>query len=314
VRITVIGTGAWGSTLATLAAENGHQITRWSRRLGTSLANAIVDAEVLLCAVSMQAIREVIGQIPDLAPNTIIVSATKGLDAETATEYSLPLLPSQLWEFGFPRNPIVVLSGPNLATEIQQGLPAATVAASQDLAAAAVVQTIFASQRFRVYTNPDRLGVELCGALKNVIAIAVGTCDGLHLGTNAKSALITRGLAEMIRLGQHWGIDPGTFYGLAGIGDLLATCSSALSRNYQVGYALAQGKTIEAILTDLQGTAEGVNTTNVLLQLAAQQNIELPIATQVGKLIQAKITPQVAMQALMERQQKAESVIRGKFT
>jgi glycerol-3-phosphate dehydrogenase (NAD(P)+) len=307
VRITVIGAGAWGGTLAAIAAENNHPTTLWSRRLGTPLAAAVADAEVLLCAISMQAIRDVIAQIPHLSPNTLIVSATKGLDAETATEYSLPLLPSQLWELAFPRNPIVVLSGPNLATEIQRGLPAATVAASHDVAAATVIQAIFASPRFRVYTNVDRLGVELCGALKNVIAIAVGTCDGLHLGTNAKSALITRGLAEMIRLGEHWEIEPGTFYGLAGMGDLLATCSSALSRNYQVGFALAQGKAIDAILTDLQGTAEGVNTTNVLLQLAAQQNIELPIATQVGALIQAKTTPQVAMQALMDRDQKAES-------
>jgi glycerol-3-phosphate dehydrogenase (NAD(P)+) len=306
VRITVIGAGAWGSTLAALAAENEHSITLWSRRLGTPLALAIANADVVLCAISMKAMRAVIGQIPDLAPQTIVVSATKGLDPETATEYSLPLLPSQLWEIAFPHHPIVVLAGPNLAMEIQQGLPAATVVASHDLAAAATIQSIFASKRFRVYTNPDRLGVELCGALKNVIAIAVGTCDGLALGTNAKSALITRGLAEMIRLGQHWGIDPGTFYGLAGMGDLLATCSSVLSRNYQVGYALAQGQSIAEILAHLQGTAEGINTTQVLLQLAAQQNIELPIAQQVGQLIQQQTTPPMAMQTLMERERKAE--------
>jgi glycerol-3-phosphate dehydrogenase (NAD(P)+) len=306
VRITVIGAGAWGGTLAAIAAENGHEITVWSRRLGTPLAAAIADAEVLLCAISMTAIRDVIDQMPQLAPHTIIVSATKGLDPETATEYTLPLLPSQLWEFAFPRQPIVVLSGPNLATEIQQGLPAATVVASRNLAAATVIQGVFASPRLRVYTNADRLGVELCGALKNVIAIAVGTCDGLHLGTNAKSALITRGLAEMIRLGEHWRVDTETFYGLAGMGDLLATCSSNLSRNYQVGYALSQGKAIDQILTQLQGTAEGLNTTAVLLQLAAQQNIDLPIATQVGALIQGQTTPQLAMQTLMERHPKAE--------
>jgi glycerol-3-phosphate dehydrogenase (NAD(P)+) len=306
VRITVIGAGAWGSTLAAIATENHHPTTVWSRRLGTPLAAAIADAEILLCAISMQAIRSVISQIPRLAPNTIIVSATKGLDPETATAYSLPLLPSQLWEVAFPRQPIVVLSGPNLAAEIQRGLPAATVAASQDLAAAAVIQAIFASPRLRVYTNPDRLGVELCGALKNVIAIAVGTCDGLALGTNAKSALITRGLAEMIRLGDHWGIAAETFYGLAGMGDLLATCSSNLSRNYQVGYALAQGQSIDQILTNLQGTAEGINTTAVLLQLAKQQNIDLPIATEVGQLINQQTTPQMAMQALMQREPKAE--------
>jgi glycerol-3-phosphate dehydrogenase (NAD(P)+) len=303
VRITVIGAGAWGRTLAQLAAENGHEITLWSRRSDITLAAAIAPADVVLSAISMKGVGEVAAQIPGLNPEVIIVSATKGLDPTTS---GLPLLPSQLWQAAFPTQPIVVLSGPNLATEIQQGLPAATVAASDNLNAATTIQTVFSSRRFRVYTNPDRLGVELCGALKNVIAIAVGTCDGLNLGTNAKSALITRGLAEMIRLGQYWGIDPGTFYGLAGMGDLLATCSSALSRNYQVGYALAQGQSIAQILTDLQGTAEGVNTTNVLLQLAAQQNIELPIAQQVGQLLQQQTTPAIAMQTLMEREQKAE--------
>jgi glycerol-3-phosphate dehydrogenase (NAD(P)+) len=306
VRITVIGGGAWGTTLATLAEENGHPVNLWSRRLGTPLDSAIADAEVVLTAISMVAIRDVIAQIPRLSPDTIIVSATKGLDLETATAASLPLLPSQLWQIGFPRNPIVVLSGPNLAAEIQQGLPAATVAASETATAAAQIQTLFSSPRFRVYTNPDRLGVELCGALKNVIAIAVGVCDGLQLGTNAKSALITRGLAEMLRIGQHWGIDPGTFYGLAGLGDLMATCSSALSRNYQVGNALAQGQPIAHILTQLKGTAEGVNTVAVLLQLAQQQSIELPIVDQIGQLIAQKTTPRSAMLALMEREQKPE--------
>ncbi len=303
MRITVIGAGAWGRTLAQLAAENGHEITLWSRRSDITLADAIATSEIILSAISMKGVREVAVQIPELNPEVIIVSATKGLDP-TAT--GLPSLPSQLWQAAFPTQPIVVLSGPNLATEIQQGLPAATVAASDNLKAATTIQAVFSSRRFRVYTNPDRLGVELCGALKNVIAIAVGTCDGLALGNNAKSALITRGLAEMIRLGQYWGIDPGTFYGLAGMGDLLATCSSALSRNYQVGYALAQGRSLDQILTDLQGTAEGINTTHVLLQLAAQQQIELPIAQQVGALIHGKTTPQVAMQTLMERHQKAE--------
>jgi glycerol-3-phosphate dehydrogenase (NAD(P)+) len=303
VRITVIGAGAWGRTLAGLAAENGHEITLWSRRSDQSLAEAIAPAQVILSAISMKGVGEVSRQIPPLAPDVIILSATKGLAPSVE---GLPLLPSQLWQGAFPHNPIVVLSGPNLAAEIQQGLPAATVAASADQTAATTIQTVFSSRRFRVYTNADRLGVELCGALKNVMAIAVGTCDGLNLGTNAKSALITRGLAEMIRIGQYWGIDPGTFYGLAGLGDLLATCSSALSRNYQVGYALAQGQTIGQILAQLEGTAEGVNTTTVLLQLAAQQQIDLPIAVQVGQLLNQQTTPQAAMQTLMERGQKAE--------
>lgn len=306
MHITVIGAGAWGSTLATLAAENNHQITLWSRHMGTPLTATISNANVIVCASSMSGVRQVIEQVGVLSPDVIIVSATKGLDAESSSIDQLPLLPSQLWQAALPQNAIVVLSGPNLAAEIQQGLPAATVAASEDLTAAETIQTVFSSSRFRVYTNPDRLGVELCGALKNVIAIAVGVCDGLSLGTNAKSALITRGLSEITRIGQHWGINPATFYGLAGIGDLMATCNSSLSRNYQVGFALAQGKSIEQILTELQGTAEGINTTAVLLQLAAQQQIELPIVTQVAKLLAQETTPQSAIQSLMERQYKPE--------
>ncbi len=306
MHITVVGAGAWGSTLATLAAENNHQITLWSRRMGKPLTAAITNANVIVCASSMRGVRQVIKQVGALSSDVVIVSATKGLDPESSSTNQLPLLPSQLWQAVLPQNSIVVLSGPNLAAEIQQGLPAATVVASEDREAATTIQAIFSSSRFRVYTNSDRLGVELCGALKNVIAIAVGVCDGLHLGTNAKSALITRGLSEIIRIGQYWGINPDTFYGLAGIGDLMATCNSPLSRNYQVGYALAQGKTVEQILTELKGTAEGLNTTAVLLKLAAQQKIELPITTQVAKLMAQETTPQSAIQSLMERQKKPE--------
>lgn len=307
MHLTVIGTGAWGSTLAAIAAENDHQVSLWSRRMGTSLKAAIAPAHVILCAVSMKGVREIAAQIQDISADVIILSATKGLDIATATRDSLPLLPSQIWAQALPLNPIVVLSGPNLATEIQQGLPAASVAASEDGAAAQTIQQMFSSKRFRVYTNPDRLGVELCGALKNVIAIAVGASDGLNLGTNAKSGLITRGLAEMIRIGERWGMSPNTFYGLAGIGDLMATCSSSLSRNYQVGYALAQGKPIEEILINLAGTAEGVNTTAVLLELALQQGIDLPIVTQVGKLIAGDTDAQTAMEMLMSRDVKVEN-------
>jgi glycerol-3-phosphate dehydrogenase (NAD(P)+) len=262
---------------------------------------------MIIFALSMKAVRQVIAQIPDVPPQSILVSATKGLDPESVSATALPLLPSQLWQARFPQQPVVVLSGPNLAKEIQQGLPAATVVASQDLQAAQVVQTAFSSPRLRIYTNPDPLGVELGGALKNVIAIAVGTCDGLHLGVNAKSALITRGLAEIIRLGIYWGAQPDTFYGLSGLGDLLATCSSALSRNYQVGYGLAQGRDLADILDHLEGTAEGVNTAGVLLQLAQQQQIELPISEQVYHLLHQHVTPQAATQALMSRDYKPET-------
>lgn len=308
MKITIVGAGAWGTTLATLAQENGHEVILWSRSSATSLQAAIAGSQAIVSAISMKGVRSIVQQLQTigLGTETILVSATKGLDPNSGTATALPKLPSQLWQAAFPDNPVVVLSGPNLSKEIQQGLPAATVVASDRPAAATQVQTLFSSPRFRVYTNDDPLGVELGGALKNVMAIAVGTCDGLNLGTNAKSGLITRGLAEMIRIGVHWGAKADTFYGLSGMGDLMATCSSVLSRNYQVGYGLAQGQTLTEILAHLEGTAEGVNTTQVLLQVAQHQGIELPIAEQVYGLIQGQITPQEAIAALMSRVSKPE--------
>jgi glycerol-3-phosphate dehydrogenase (NAD(P)+) len=306
VRITVLGAGAWGATLAAIAQENQYPVHIWSRRQAVSIVEAVADADVILSAISMKGVREIIAQLSHLKPGAIVVSATKGLDPDTVSATSLPLLPSEIWQARFPEHPTIVLSGPNLSKEIANGLPAATVVAGEP-EAAPIIQTIFSSNRFRVYTNDDRLGVELGGALKNVIAIAVGACDGLNLGTNAKSALITRGLAEIIRLGSYWGAKPDTFYGLAGLGDLLATCSSPLSRNYQVGFGLARGRSLEDILTHLEGTAEGVNTTAVLLQLAEAQKIELPISYQVSRLLRGEVTPQEATQQLMQRDSKAES-------
>jgi glycerol-3-phosphate dehydrogenase (NAD(P)+) len=301
--IAVLGTGAWGSALATLAADNGHTICLWSRSAETSLEDTLAGADVVVSAISMKGVAALAKRIQaiQLAPNAILVSATKGLDPVTRHT------PSQLWQDALPNHPIVVLSGPNLSKEIDQGLPAATVVASADEQAATLVQTLFSSERFRVYTNSDPIGTELGGTLKNVIAIAVGVCDGLQLGTNAKSALITRALTEMIRVGTHLGGQPETFFGLAGLGDLLATCSSALSRNYRVGYGLAQGKNLDEILEELHSTAEGVNTTNVLIDLANREQIAVPIARQVHRLLTGKITPQQAVEALMERDLKPES-------
>jgi glycerol-3-phosphate dehydrogenase (NAD(P)+) len=304
VKVVVLGAGAWGSTLADLLVENGQDVQVWSRRSPLDLAQITGNADVLLSAVSMKGVRALSEQIPMLKPTCIILSATKGLDAP-ASPSDLPFLPSQIWQAAFAANPVVVLSGPNLSQEINDRKPAASVIGGAD-PAVDVVQQLFASRRFRVYTNGDRLGVELGGTLKNVMAIAVGACDGLNLGTNAKSALVTRGLAEMIRLGIHWGAKPETFYGLSGLGDLMATCSSALSRNYQVGYGLAQGQTLAEVLMALKGTAEGVNTTEVLLTVADRQGIELPIATQVSRLLRGQVTPQVAMEELMRRDSKAE--------
>ncbi len=298
-NVAVIGTGAWGSVLAKLV--QAPTVVSWSRRSGADLRQSIGSSQMIVSAVSMAGVQEVINDLSgQLAPEQIIVTTTKGLDLATNST------PAQLWTAAFPQNAIVVLSGPNLSAEIQQGLPAATVVASHHLEAAIQVQTVFSSAQFRVYTNHDPLGVELGGTVKNVMAIAAGTCDGLGLGTNAKAALMTRGLAEIIRIGKQWGAKPETFYGLSGLGDLLATCNSALSRNYQVGYGLAQGLDLNQVLGNLTGTAEGVNTTKVLMQIACQNRVELPITTMVDRLLQGQITPSEALTALMMRDSKAE--------
>ncbi len=300
-QITIIGAGAWGGALANLTQINGYEPTIWSRNCGELLADTISGKIAIVSAVSMSGVRSVIKQLAgSIEPSQIIVTATKGLDAQTN------FTPAQLWRIAFPENPIVVLSGPNLSLEIQQGLPAATVVASQDSLAATKIQEIFSSPKFRVYTNDDPIGVEIAGTVKNVIAIAAGTCDGLKLGNNAKSALLTRGLAEIIRIGQYWGGKTETFYGLSGLGDLLTTCNSPLSRNYQVGYGLAQGKTLDRVLADLQGTAEGVNTTRVLIEIANHNQIYMPITVLVGRMLQGQITAQEAIIALMSRDRKSE--------
>ncbi|MBW4496542.1 MAG: NAD(P)H-dependent glycerol-3-phosphate dehydrogenase [Oscillatoria princeps RMCB-10] len=300
--LAIIGAGVWGMTLAGLVSANGHRVRLWSRQCEESLEDVVAGAEIVLSAVSVKGVRSVVSQLQSgpLSAGTTIVTATKGLDPQTTST------PSQLWQEAFPSQQVVVLAGPNLSKEIQQGLPAATVVACRDAAAAGRVQAVFSSSSFRVYTNADPLGVELGGTLKNVMAIAAGVCDGLQLGTNAKAALLTRALTEIIRIGTHWGAQAETFYGLSGLGDLLATCNSPLSRNYQVGYQLAHGKTLPAILAQLEGTAEGVNTTQVLIERANLQGIYVPISYQVYRLLQGEITPQHAVEALMLRALKPE--------
>ncbi len=300
--VAILGTGAWGSTLGAIAQRNQHRTTFWSYRGNAPLESVVKDAVIILSAVSMKGVIPTVEKLKklDLPAEKIIVTATKGLDPQTTRT------PSQIWQTAFPNNPVVVLSGPNLSQEIARGLPAATVVASRNLTAAEKVQDIFASDTFRVYVNEDPLGTELGGTLKNVIAIASGVCDGMNLGTNAKAALLTRALPEMIRIGTHLGASGETFFGLSGLGDLIATCDSPLSRNYQVGYQLARNKKLEQILEELEGTAEGVNTTNVLVKIADMEAIAIPIARQVHRLLRGKITPTEAIQALMERDLKPE--------
>ena len=304
LRLAILGAGAWGSALAGLARRNGHAVQVWSRRGCLTLAEVVSKTDAILSAISMKGVASVAQQLSELEipPQVVLVTATKGLDSQTTRT------PSQLFRKQFPHHAIAVLSGPNLSQEIEQGLPAATVLASTDSLAAQKVQRLFASEQFRVYTSADPLGAELGGTLKNVIAIAVGVCDGLSLGTNAKSALITRALPEVIRIGMKLGAaDVETFYGLSGLGDMLATCSSSLSRNYRVGYGLAQGKSLPQILEELGGTAEGVNTAHVLMEIAERENIAAPISREVDRLLHGQITPRQAVEALMERELKPEA-------
>ncbi len=301
-KLTIVGAGAWGTALAEIAQRKRSRVCLWSRRSEISLAAAVENASVILSAVSMAGVPSVVAQLAalNLPPETILVTATKGLDPATT------LTPSRIFQATFPHHPVVVVSGPNLSQEITQGLPAATVVASTDAAAAARVQALLSSPTFRVYTSDDPLGAELGGTLKNVIAIAVGVCEGLHLGSNARSALITRALPEIIRVGTRLGGKAETFLGLSGLGDLLATCTSALSRNYRVGYGLAQGKPLNQILHELGSTAEGVNTTPVLVKIAQREGLAVPITYEVYRLLRQEITAQQAVEALMERDLKPE--------
>ena len=300
--VAVLGTGAWGSALGRIVQKNGCNVRFWSHRGAVPLKAVVEDAEIIVSAVAMKGVLPTVDRLQalSLSKRQIVVTATKGLDLDTT------LTAGQIWYSAFPRNPVVVLSGPNLAREIEQGLPTATVLASYDLAAAELAQSVFNSDIFRAYINQDPLGTELGGTLKNIIAIAAGACDGMKLGTNAKAALLTRALPEMIRIGTSLGASAETFFGLSGLGDLIATCNSPLSRNYQVGYGLAQGRTLNDILANLSGTVEGINTTNVAIAIANSQAIAVPITRQVYRLLHYKIDPTTAIQALMARELRPE--------
>jgi glycerol-3-phosphate dehydrogenase (NAD(P)+) len=303
-EIAFLGGGAWGTTLAQLANANGHHVKLWSRSQVIPLAEAILGVDMIVSCLPMSAVATVASDLATMGipERTILLSTTKGLDPATSQP------PSSCWLQLFPQHPLVILSGPNLASEICQGLPTATVVASSDQQAAQQVQACFSSERFRVYTATDWRGVELGGVLKNVIAIAAGISDGLGLGSNARSALMTRGLAEMIQVGSHWGAQSETFFGLSGMGDLLATCHSNLSRNYQIGFALGSGKTLQHALAALKGTAEGVYTAPILMHYAHRVGLNVPITEQVCAVLSGTSPPIQAFAALMNRRLRGESL------
>lgn len=338
-KLAILGGGSWGLTLAWLAAQRfclegnlAHtQVVLWCRsqekaqalnanrtlefpvpmtlpatvEVTSDLAYALKDAQVVELVVTTQATRAVaqaMRQTGQLHPNAIVVNCSKGVELDTLQPLSKVLteeLPGQL---------LAVLSGPTLAKEILKGLPTAASVASANPAVCEYLQThLSCSKRFRLYSNEDLLGVELGGALKNVFAIASGYMQAKGFGENARASLITRGLAEMARLSAFLGADLQTIYGLSGLGDLLATCNSPLSRNYQVGYRLGQGEKLEAILADMKVTAEGVNTAYAVGRLAEQLKLEAPITRLVIAFLEgAMVSDEAMIKSLMSRKLKAE--------
>lgn len=303
LRIAVIGLGAWGSTLAALFEEQGHQVQGWSRRHGGSPQQAIAKADLVVMAASLHGVRSLVPQLaPDWPAGVPLLSCSKGIDLE------LQCTPSQLWRRELPDLPVVVLSGPNLATELAEGLPAASVLASDNQSLAAELQQALSSERLRLYTNNDPVGTEVAGALKNVMAIAAGVCDGLALGANAKASLLCRGLVEMGLVIQGLGGDAPSLYGLAGLGDLLATANSNLSRNYRFGLALAEGLDRDAALARVGATVEGAQTALAVLALGERHGWHLPICEQVGALMAGELEPAAAVRLLMGRGLKPEEL------
>ena len=324
--IAVLGDGGWGTTLAAYLHGLGHEVRWWSafpayakelarRRenvkflpgvrlpktlfITSALDEAVSDAAIVVVAVPSRFLRRVARRLrPLLAPRAIIVSVAKGLELG-----SLKRMSEVIQEEARPAH-LAVLSGPNIAAEIAHGQPASSVIASTQLAVARQLQQLFMSEQFRLYTSTDVIGVELGGALKNPIAIAAGICDGLELGTNAKAALISRGVVEMARLGVACGAKQETFWGLSGLGDLITTCLRG--RNRQFGEALGRGQTLKAILADTPMVIEGVDTAKSAIALARRKRMSLPIIDQVEAILFRRKSPRSALRDLMTRSRKAE--------
>jgi len=328
--VAVLGSGAWGTALAHLLARTGHEVVLWchepevaesvqrsrtnpylegvalSERLGATpdLAGSLKGAEVVLSVSPSQFVGSVMeAAAPHLAEDALVVSASKGIEHATLRrmdEVMAELLPASIMER------FTVLSGPSFAAEVAREAPTAVVAASDNPEAARTVQRLFQTESFRVYTNPDVVGVELGGALKNVIALAAGVSSGLGFGHNTLAALVTRGLAEMRRLGVALGARRETFSGLAGMGDLVLTCTGDLSRNRTVGRRLGAGERLEDILDDMSAVAEGVKTAAAVYDLSRRHGVEMPISDEVYAMVHQGRSPSESLRALMQRDPKPE--------
>jgi glycerol-3-phosphate dehydrogenase (NAD(P)+) len=330
-RVGVVGAGSWGTTLANLLAKKGHAVRLWSfeddvtaavnergentvylpgvslegnLRATSSLAEAVDQADVVVSVSPSQHVRRVMSEaVEAIRHDALVVSASKGIETrslETMAEVLEDVMPPPL------HRSFCFLSGPSFATEVALEHPTAVTVACRDTVAARRAQDLFQTDYFRVYTSHDVVGVELGGALKNVMALAAGMVAGLGLGHNSRAALITRGLAEMSRLGVALGANPLTFAGLAGMGDLILTCTGELSRNRTVGYALGQGRTLDEVLGEMRMVAEGVETSRAAHALAEREAIEMPIVAEVHAVLFEGRSPADAVRNLMLREPKPE--------
>lgn len=328
-RCAVIGAGAWGTALGDLLARNGHEVRIWayewdvvesinrlhqnrrflaghqlseSLRAVNELADAFEEAEIITLATPSHVLRTICRAAPELASDGVaVVVASKGIEAET-----LALMTDVAGE-ELPRSTVVALSGPSFAAEVVSQQPTAVVVASRSSSAALLAQQAFSSAQFRAYTHSDVTGVEIGGALKNVMAVATGVAEGLGLGFNAQAALITRGLAEMTRLAAKLGADPATLAGLAGLGDLVLTCTGSLSRNRALGVEVGRGASLEDVLAGKETVAEGVVTTRSAHALAAREGVEMPIVDAVHGVLFGGQPARDAIGALMTRDLRPES-------
>lgn len=302
LRISMLGRGAWGSTLAGLWSDIGHGLRLWSRRDGDDPALLLRDCDLLVSAVSMAGVGPLATRLASHWPENLpLLSCSKGIDPQALCSAA------QLWQRHVPDLSIAVLSGPNLASELERGLPAASVIASRDPQLARHLQAELVAPHLRLYTNCDPIGTEAAGALKNVMAVAAGISDGMGLGANAKASLLCRGLVEMGTLVAALGGRSSTLYGLAGLGDLLATANSELSRNYRFGLRLAEGCDEAEALRRIGATVEGPSTARAALRLAEENGWRLPITEQVVALLAGEIDADRALRALMERDLRAEA-------
>lgn len=301
LTIAVLGLGAWGGTLQSLWERQGHRSIGWTRSSGGDPAALLAEADLVVVAVAMEGIEPLASRLAPSWPKGLpLLSCSKGIDPERLATST------QLWERHVPQASLAVLSGPNLASELAQGLPAASVIAACDQVLASRLQEQLSGECLRLYRSDDPVGVEAAGALKNVMALAAGICDGLGLGANAKASLLCRGLAEMGVVVQGMGGHPTSLYGLAGLGDLLATANSRLSRNYRCGLLLAEGLDQAAAMVQIGATVEGPRTARAALALAERRGWSLPICDQVVAVLEGRTKPARAVQALMQRDLKPE--------